>query len=32
VVWSFSSRAVDTEDIFTDPDIERETIIIDDGP
>ncbi len=29
VVWSFSSRAVDTEDIFTDPDIERETVVAD---
>jgi D-lyxose ketol-isomerase len=27
VVWSFSSRAVDVEDIFTDPDIKRQTVI-----
>ena len=29
VVWSFSSRAVDAQDIFTDPDIQRETVIVD---
>ena len=31
VVWSFSSRAADTEDIFTDPDVERETVVADDA-
>jgi D-lyxose ketol-isomerase len=30
VVWSFSSRAVDTQDIFTDPDIRRETVVVDE--
>ncbi|MGC9349854.1 MAG: D-lyxose/D-mannose family sugar isomerase [Anaerolineae bacterium] len=29
VVWSFSSRATDVQDIFTDPEIERETIVVD---
>ncbi len=27
VVWSFSSRAVDTQDVFTDPEIQRETVV-----
>jgi D-lyxose ketol-isomerase len=27
VVWSFSSRAVDIQDEFTDPDIQRQTLI-----
>ena len=27
VVWSFSSRAVDIEDVFTDNDIKRQTVI-----
>ncbi len=27
VVWSFSSRATDVQDIFTDPDIRRETVV-----
>jgi D-lyxose ketol-isomerase len=31
VVWSFSSRAVDTQDIFTDSDIQRETVIVDEA-
>jgi D-lyxose ketol-isomerase len=31
VVWSFSSRAVDVQDIFTDPEIERVTAIAEDG-
>lgn len=30
VVWSFSTKAVDVQDIFTDPDIQRRTIIVDD--
>ena len=29
VVWSFSSRATDVEDCFTDPDIRRETVVVD---
>jgi D-lyxose ketol-isomerase len=29
VVWSFSSRAVDIEDVFTDSDILRQTVISD---
>lgn len=31
VVWSFSSRAVDVEDVFTDPEIERVTVVVDEG-
>lgn len=27
VVWSFSSRAVDVEDVFTDPEVNRATVI-----
>ncbi len=27
VVWSFSSRAVDVQDVFTDPDIQRVTLV-----
>jgi len=30
VIWSFSTKVIDTSDIFTDPDIKRETIIIED--
>jgi D-lyxose ketol-isomerase len=30
VVWTFSTKAVDVEDIFTDPDVRRETVIVDD--
>ena len=30
VVWSFSSRAVDVQDLFTDPEIRRETVVVDD--
>lgn len=29
VVWSFSSRATDVEDVFTDPDVRRKTVIVD---
>lgn len=29
VVWSFSSRAVDVTDVFTDPDIQRITRVVD---
>lgn len=28
VVWSFSTKAVDVEDVFTDPEIRRETVIV----
>ncbi|MBN1248330.1 MAG: D-lyxose/D-mannose family sugar isomerase [Anaerolineae bacterium] len=31
VVWSFSSRAVDVQDVFTDPDIVRVTVIEEEG-
>jgi len=31
VVWSFSSRAVDVQDIFTDPEIRRETVVVEDA-
>ena len=27
VVWSFSSRAIDVQDVFTDPDVRRVTVI-----
>jgi D-lyxose ketol-isomerase len=30
VVWSFSTKAIDAEDRFTDPEIQRETTIVDD--
>jgi D-lyxose ketol-isomerase len=30
VVWSFSTKAIDIEDQFTDPDVRRETVIVDD--
>ena len=29
VIWSFSTKVVDTEDIFTDPQIKRETVVAD---
>jgi len=29
VLWSFSTKVVDTEDIFTDPQIKRETVVTD---
>ena len=29
VVWSFSSRATDVQDVFTDPDVRRVTQIVD---
>ena len=29
VVWSFSTKAVDVQDIFTDPQITRQTVIVD---
>jgi D-lyxose ketol-isomerase len=31
VVWSFSSRAVDVQDVFTDGEIRRETVVVDDA-
>jgi D-lyxose ketol-isomerase len=30
VVWSFSTKAVDVQDVFTDLDIRRETVIVDE--
>jgi D-lyxose ketol-isomerase len=30
VVWTFSTKAVDVEDIFTDPEMRRQTVVIDD--
>ena len=30
VVWSFSTKAVDIQDIFTDPDIVRTTVVVDE--
>ena len=29
VVWSFSTKAVDVQDIFTDPEIRRETLVVE---
>ena len=31
VVWSFSSRAVDVQDMFTDGEIRRETVVVDNA-
>jgi hypothetical protein len=30
VVWSYSSRATDVQDVFTDPDVRRVTEIVDE--
>lgn len=30
VLWSFSTKAVDVEDLFTDPEVRRETVVVDD--
>ncbi len=30
VFWSFSTKAVDVQDVFTDPEIRRETVIVDE--
>jgi len=30
VVWSFSSRATDVQDVFTDRDVRRQTVIVDE--
>jgi D-lyxose ketol-isomerase len=29
VVWSFSTKAIDIEDVFTDPDVRRKTLVTD---
>ena len=29
VVWSFSSRAVDITDVFTDKEIKRQTVVVE---
>jgi len=29
VFWSFSTKAVDVTDLFTDPDVRRETVVVD---
>lgn len=29
VMWSFSTKAIDVQDVFTDPDVRRETVILD---
>jgi D-lyxose ketol-isomerase len=29
VIWSFSTKAVDIQDVFTDPDVRRKTIVLD---
>jgi D-lyxose ketol-isomerase len=30
LIWSFSTKATDVEDVFTDPDVRRQTVIVDD--
>jgi D-lyxose ketol-isomerase len=30
VIWSFSTKVVDLQDLFTDPDIRRETLVVDE--
>jgi D-lyxose ketol-isomerase len=30
VVWSFSSRATDVQDVFTDPDVRRVTEVVEE--
>jgi len=30
VVWSFSTKAVDVQDVFTDPAVQRQTVIVDE--
>lgn len=32
VVWSFSSRPTDVQDEFTDPQVQRQTVVVDDAP
>ena len=29
VIWSFSTKALDVADLFTDPDVRRETAVVD---
>lgn len=29
VVWSFSTKAVDVQDVFTDPEVARQTVVVD---
>ena len=29
VVWTFSTKAIDVEDVFTDPDVRRKTVVVD---
>jgi D-lyxose ketol-isomerase len=29
VVWSFSTKAVDVQDVFTDPQVARQTVVVD---
>ena len=30
VIWSLSTKAVDVQDLFTDPDVRRETVVVED--
>jgi D-lyxose ketol-isomerase len=30
VIWSFSTKAIDIQDIFTDPEIQRQTIVVEE--
>jgi D-lyxose ketol-isomerase len=29
VIWGFSTKAVDVEDVFTDPEVRRRTVVVD---
>jgi hypothetical protein len=31
VFWSFSTKAIDVEDVFTDPDVQRTTVVVEVG-
>jgi D-lyxose ketol-isomerase len=31
VFWSFSTKAIDVEDVFTDPDVQRTTVVVELG-
>ena len=30
VIWSFSTKAVDVQDLFTDPEVRQKTVIVQD--
>ena len=31
VFWSFSTKAIDVEDVFTNPDVQRTTVVVELG-